>query len=351
MQWAVIALMCWLGCAGSKKDGAEDELEDATSTDLSPDVAKFVDALCRRIVACSDEVPQVSSKQGCARLLVSLVDCSPKLADLELEGVDACITSIEESSCEQVGSDPLAMCPDVARAFTSTGGEARLGLGAVCGGREDGYCSDGLACTGPYGKCGTCVLAPAAGQDCLDALCAGGAYCNDQSKCEPLRKTGAECEVGGQCQSDACRNGRCVYAKRGDVCGDKDEDACGSSMNCVEGKCAASQAIGAPCSEKLACTDDAMCINGKCALLAACGEGTEDDACWSSAECVTGLSCGYSFTWDAAACAPPAKRGESCAGFRACEDDLICTQGTDPEPTCEKNVPDEGDPPARCPTK
>lgn len=157
--------------------------------------------------------------------------------------------------------------------------------GAPCAVPDE--CKAGLACTGYVaaedgrpGQDGTCMKPPPIGKPCGAAevdgltveltpifgehpLCATGAYC-DFGTCVAKKAAGKTCFTTKECiDGTRCNDGSCVVAgpvAEGGSCQERSD--CAFPLECLNEKCAAPGAAGAPCTADKDCSGECVKASG-----------------------------------------------------------------------------------------
>ncbi len=222
-----------------------------------------------------------------------------------------------DESCLNGQCVPAVCTP---RTCTSAGGQ-------YCGGAVADGCGGTLDCSAPC----------AAGWECSNSLCVGGASCQRLTSCSTgtsfnycgdigdgcggTLSCGADCAAGqvcdsttGLCQGGAgCVPATCSNGTPFNYCGDIG-DGCGGTLSCGA-DCATGQVCDAGSSQ---CKGDASCV------AATCANGTPFNYCGDIGDgCGGTLSC-----------------GGSCGANQVCGSDGVCTGGASCTPaTCSNGTP------------
>ena len=168
---------------------------------------------------------------------------------------------------------------------------------------------------------GTCMAAPAEGEDCFlsGSICNSHLdACSSNSKCLRKIALGQPCTMDSTCVDYAlCVSGTCIEKKKlGEACDPSLSDGCMGSLSCNGGTCVASYA--AP----VACT-------GSCGVAGAAGatgtgestSATCSPACTADQDCIGG------------SCVPSPWYGMPCATTQDCPTNTTCCDGSNE--TCD----------------
>jgi len=221
-----------------------------------------------------------------------------------VEGVRACVSTIQHMSCSDLAVDAL---PDCLVGGTKTSGMA-CAYGSQCA---------STYCVGGSQQCSKCSDIAKVGESCGsgNTECATGSFCNARGsmKCESLTSIvhGAE---GAACNENASP-----------VLGCAEDLLCIASSNtassCKRRVAEGSACLGlgnVPCVLGSVCVRDPVTGGGFCRSLAACG----------TTPCDASSFCNYSLT--PIACVPRATEGKTCSisndtGVLPCVAGTVCT--------------------------
>ena len=206
---------------------------------------------------------------------------------------------------------PLLAAVDAGRViFDATRAGACLARTTVCGSTYD-------ACTGVFRGTGaensSCATSPE---------CTPGLYCDLNTSCpgicRPQQSAGATVSTLLACSTppfDLLADGG-VYCEAfvglGDQCRDSAGPRCQFGLNCSQGVCVATHALGGSCSTQDDCSVGLRCSGGVCTSFGSTGE-----TC-SSSSCKFGLACRNG------ACGTPPTLGQSCRADYRCSLGLRC---------------------------
>ncbi len=262
------AFACQGACSSSTSPPSSEPSADQACSDSSH-------ARCTRFMTCSSTwLSEVYSDEATCESRVKTACMNAAAAPQNANSpskVEACATAIPGWSCDDIvaGANPPAACEQV------TGPVA---MGSPCS--ANGQCQTGF-CGLSNSACGTCTVAPTAGQPCTGAhQCAPGLACAGDGNCAAFAKQGAACGAsqpcapGNQCVGGACKQTDSAVAA-GQPCGNVN----GMSVGCVGGTCenqggtvmcAARAADGAVCNPPGGpfCEPPALCVGGTCQIAA-----------------------------------------------------------------------------------
>ncbi len=168
---------------------------------------------------------------------------------------------------------------------------------------------------------------PAAGEACVQGLCAEGTRCDSKDTCA-RPQSAAACSSPGDCPgSELCGgDGKCAVPDlhdNGVVC--TKAGGCTGDVLCLASgrRACATKVAGAACTSDAECIDGEFCGAGGCEV--APGEGV---ACGGGVACATGLACRFATGVGEGTCQALPKDKEPCAlgplGPVVCSEGLAC---------------------------
>lgn len=234
----------------------------------------------------------------------------------------ACITALEERSCDANTLQEPASCAEVLSPVVPD--EARVACGV---------CSEGFECRFAPPDCARCVrvsppasVLPGSRESCFSPLvdgpgCADGLSC--EGVCRPFAQEGdlcpaSTCRPGLRCEASAC----VAFLELGEPCAD--DASCRGGLYCADGVCTTLTQSGDACVRNEACSSR-FCEGGVCTELLVVGLG----GLCGSASCQSSLVCRNSV------CSAPATHGEACTSSVDCAAGMPCVAGTCRDPLIE----------------
>ena len=186
------------------------------------------------------------------------------------------------------------------------------------------YCAEGAGCK----SADECADVP-----CADKKCAGGVCQYDKkAKQDCCVKDDDECDNGKSCDTDLCKDNKCVHVvvpggccDTADCAIDSDNDPC-TNPSCEAGKCVQLPPTGGCCTAA-DCPDDAdscttkSCKDGKCVQL------PPDGGCCTAEDCADDEDVCTKKVCDNQLCKQIVPSGKECCDASDCADDQDpCTQ-------------------------
>jgi hypothetical protein len=242
-----------------------------------------------------------------------------------------------DEECTNTGTFGPKVCPqnqrcdDVTKRCAPIVAPTMLTPGATCTANSTKeLCPSGTDCytTSPDAgtTTGTCQALPTAGNACVHTPGSGGGFCVAEAYCSFASGNTGTCLVN---------------AKVGETCGydaqSSTEIRCEPALYCKTDKCAAYEAVDAPCTRPDACGKTAYCdvnastpvcraaaaIGAACGIVRTDGGGSFYVPCAANGECKMDAS-------GAGICEPPGSvgRGAACSPSMPCYSVLQCTNGT-----------------------
>lgn len=319
---SISAVFMFLLCACSSSGGQPAEggvpAAPGAAVGLSPDLRRFIRAVCEREVACDETGITFEDIESCERGYGGFF-CGAEAATRVLPSLDSCLTGLKGLSCDMVNNDgPAPGCELTVAALSSGVDFARFGQSCQPFTRP---CRDGVCVRNEEGMCGTCMPPKAEGATCEDSEECGDSLTCEAGACVPELAKEAACKDQGQCATDECFEGKCQNNQ--DILGMPcdENDWCGGTLRCVDRKCVVRSGQGEDCSDVFDCRFGLSCVDGKCAAISECGQGREGDAC-------LGGTCGGALVCDPREqrCVTPVPTGAECArsGMPTCARSDYC---------------------------
>lgn len=286
-------------------------LASCPAADDSPvDASAFINAIFDASVECfpsflAEAEPVFLQAQARAQIEAGVVTFERQRADPDVEfsraAYDLCLAIARARDCDQLGSD-AGPCASVFR--------GRLADGEVCA--ENVQCGTQLSCVQEAAACGVCRPLAIAGEDCSEANCASGLFCDQSSepvcRSQPEGRTfslgeactaqqgcggllvGLACAVVPGTSAGTCQPITIVDEGEGCEVGIGADRYCRNSSTthlCVAGVCARRPGLGAPCNASGACdSTESACVDGACV-----DQGAPGDACVNGFGCQLQSAC------------------------------------------------------------
>ncbi len=297
------------------------------------------------------------------------LDCGAVCGNKWCQEGKKCFTSADcvTNYCAPNGTCRMPTCLD----GWTNGGETDVDCGKVCGGKK---CEKGQKC----GDDGDCKLGKCADGVCIGDPCADGKQQPDESDvdcgggtepflCYPCKK-GQKCGKNGDCKSNQCDGGLCIY----EPCTDKVQSAGEADVDCG-GICTA---LGKTCAFDRKCKKGSDCQSGYCnghhCVASACQDKLQDagetdvdcggpcethcalgKTCKAAGDCLSGACAAKSHTCVESGCLDELRSGDEtdvdcggscakCAVWKGCKTGTDCVSQVCNGTVCVEGTCDDG---------